>query len=192
MLKFKQIIAIAAVAIALPASAAKAQESGLSSMHAQAPVGNRICMTDHTHDGKGSGSTEAEARAAAARAWSSFTAWEYGDAWGSYALSANKRERCEPEFGLIACYFVSNPCRPRSGRASDAAAPVARPKAKRPPTSARPKSERSKSVRPQSALPKQRAAKPQQARTKATRKAPVLRQAVWTSEKILMTGASLR
>ena len=72
-------------------------------------------MTGHTHAGAGSGSTRAAAEAEAAANYSSFTAWEYGDQWGSWRLAAGKTASCSQAGGGWSCSIEARPCRPISG-----------------------------------------------------------------------------
>lgn len=196
MRRFRTVVTTAILMLALPFGVASAQETGLSGMHTQATLGNRICMTDHSHDGKGSGTTEAEARAAAAKNWSGFTEWEYGPAWGSYALANAKRERCEPEFGQIACYFVAYPCKARGGRAAPVAAP------RKPAGAPRAANPRASSLKPRAPATLKVAAvkaKPQYAQPRAkiraskpARPAPALKQALWSQDQKSAAFAQLR
>lgn len=186
MRHFFKLIAATTFSICIPVLSAAAQETGFANMHTQAPLGNKICFTDHTHDGKGSGATEREARASAANAWQSFTDWEYGGAWASYANATGKRERCEPEFGQISCYVVAYPCKPRGGRfAAISPAKVAlaarsqRVLAPKPP------------VTRKAATPKLRTTTNVNPKRKVNQ-APALRGAILTTEQVVSTSASTR
>jgi hypothetical protein len=100
------------VAQALAASpAAVAQESGLAGMHTWVRVGRKTCMLDHFHDGSGSGATRSQAERAAIRAWTDFTAWEYGSHWGRYGLAVSKSMSCSGGGGW-SCSVSARPCRP--------------------------------------------------------------------------------
>lgn len=106
------MIACALVAgVVLSPGSATAQETGLADMHAWVRVGGRTCMLDHYHDGSGSGPTRAAAQRAAIQAWIDFTAWEYGNRWGSWNASIAKRMSCSGSAGSYSCSVSSRPCR---------------------------------------------------------------------------------
>ena len=94
-----------------PGGAAVAQDTGLAGMHTWVRAGGRICLLDHFHDGSGSGPTRAAAQRAAIRAWSDFTAWEYGGRWGSWGASISKKMGCSGGPGNFSCEVSSRPCR---------------------------------------------------------------------------------
>ena len=102
----------AAVAIA-GAGAASAQ--GLDGLHDQRVEGGRVCMSDHTHAGSGSGATRQLAEREAAASYTSFTALEYGDAWGSWRLAAGRTTNCSQSGGSWSCSIEARPCRPGGG-----------------------------------------------------------------------------
>jgi hypothetical protein len=107
-----------ACGLALSAEAAWAQGMGLDGLHAQARVGNKICMIDHFHNGASSGKASRKAaEAEAIAAWAGFTAWEYSGAWGSWRLSESKSMNCGQSGGSWGCTIESRPCRPAGGRA---------------------------------------------------------------------------
>jgi hypothetical protein len=100
-------------AVCALAGPAMAQETGLDSLHAQARVGRKICMTEHFHTGSGANQdTRKQAEREAIAAWSGFTAWEYGDNWGSYRLSEGKRMKCAQTGTGWGCTFEARPCKP--------------------------------------------------------------------------------
>lgn len=105
--------ATAAVLAALSvSSAAIASETGVAqALHATARIGGRLCLVDHYHDGSGSGRTQAAAAAAAVRAWSDFTAWEYGSSWGRYGLAVGKSMKCSRSAGGFSCDVSARACR---------------------------------------------------------------------------------
>lgn len=105
------IAAIASVGLTALASSALAQGMGLEGLHDHRREGNKVCMVDHFHDGSGSGKTRKLAEADAARAWSEFTAWEYGGRWGSYGNAANKTMNCSNSGGTWSCQISARPCR---------------------------------------------------------------------------------
>lgn len=110
-----RILAGAAAAVLVGAVAATAVVAqGMSDLHAQVRVGNRICMLDHFHTGSGTGSTKDAAMKSAIASWSGFTAWEYGGNWGSWKLSESRNGKCEPGLGGgWSCTIHARPCRPR-------------------------------------------------------------------------------
>ena len=85
---------------------------GLDGLHDQRREGGRVCMSDHFHDGSGTGATKRHAEAAAARAWSEFTAWEYGGNWGGFSYAASKSMQCSGGSGAWNCAASARPCRP--------------------------------------------------------------------------------
>jgi hypothetical protein len=97
---------------ALPAPA-EAQAIRRDKFHAQARVGNKVCMIKHEHYGEGELPSRRGAEATAKRAWSSFTAWEYGRPWGSYALAESKKMNCTQSGDRWLCKTTARPCRPR-------------------------------------------------------------------------------
>lgn len=118
MLRKTALVLISGVATYAAVPSAVADETGLSSIHAQRREGNRICMSSHFHSGSSSGEkTRKLAEAAAARDWAGFTAWEYGSDWGSYKLSASKSMDCSQSGGTWSCKVEARPCKPlRKGR----------------------------------------------------------------------------
>ena len=108
---FWWVSALALGLLLVPGGAAVAQDTGLAGMHDWVRVGGRTCMRDHFHDGSGSGPTRAAAQRAAMRAWSDFTAFEYGPRWGSYGASIRQRMRCTGGPGNFSCDTSSLPCR---------------------------------------------------------------------------------
>jgi hypothetical protein len=111
------LVGAAALSLALAAGTAAVQaaaydETGIAGIHAWVRVGRKTCMADHFHDGLGRGPTRLYAERAAIRAWAEFTGWEYGGAWGRYALAANRRATCSREEGGWRCAVEARPCRP--------------------------------------------------------------------------------
>jgi hypothetical protein len=91
---------------------AHADETGVASIHTWIRVGRKTCMADHFHDGTGTARTRAGAHLAAIRAWSEFTAWEYGSSWGSYGLALSKSAKCARSSSGWSCTVQARPCRP--------------------------------------------------------------------------------
>ncbi|MCL4767606.1 MAG: hypothetical protein KJZ80_15370 [Hyphomicrobiaceae bacterium] len=104
------LAAIATAPLLAPAPAA-AQSTGLDKIHAQGRVGGKSCMTSHEHYGEGSLQTRRGAELAAMRAWSTFTSWEYGKSWGSYAAAVGKKMDCSQSGGRWLCKTTARPCR---------------------------------------------------------------------------------
>jgi hypothetical protein len=104
--------ALAGVMLAVPTPTALAQVvPNPASLHAVARTGGKTCMIEHEHYGEGSLPSRHGAEAAARRAWESFTAWEYGTAWGSYAAAAGAKMSCEQASGRWTCKTTARPCR---------------------------------------------------------------------------------
>jgi hypothetical protein len=92
--------------------AMEAQETGVASIHQWMKVGRKTCMVDHFHDGSGNGPSRKQAETAAIRAWSEFTAWEYGTPWGRYAIAESKKMDCSQGGMGWNCAVQARPCRP--------------------------------------------------------------------------------
>ena len=105
-------VALTALGFAIsPATAA--DETGLVGLHTLKRSGNKICMADHFHSGSSAGrNSRKEAEAAAISDWAGFTAWEYGAAWGSFAMAESKTISCAPSSGW-GCTVEARPCRRR-------------------------------------------------------------------------------
>ncbi|HEY7645026.1 MAG TPA: hypothetical protein VH858_08315 [Hyphomicrobiales bacterium] len=108
----KKQLAALTVLLCAAVPAAKADETGLAGIHAIAyESGRRACMTDHFHDGSGTGKTRKAAEAAARNSWISFTAFEYGSDWASFALAASKTMNCTNSGDSWSCSTAARPCR---------------------------------------------------------------------------------
>lgn len=98
--------------------ATSANASGLTGLHKQVQIGDRICMVDHDHYGdSGAWATKQQAVAAAAWSWGSFTALEYGREWGEFRLAQNQDMQCGPVASdrggqLWNCKSKATPCKP--------------------------------------------------------------------------------
>jgi hypothetical protein len=90
---------------------ARAEETGLASIHTWVKAGRKTCLADHFHNGSGNGATRALAERAAVQSWADFTAWEYGGSWGRYALAASKKMTCSRDENW-SCDLEARPCRP--------------------------------------------------------------------------------
>ena len=106
------ICALALFAFATAGSAARAQETGVASIHAWVKVGRKTCLVDHFHQGSGTGSSKQQAERDAIGAWASFTAWEYGSPWGRYSIAVSKKMNCSPGGSGWSCSVEARPCRP--------------------------------------------------------------------------------
>jgi hypothetical protein len=93
-----------------PRSVAAQDGMGLAGIHAWIKASGKTCMADHFHDGQGTGPTRTQAQAAAVRAWTDFTAWEYGRRWARWQLSASQSGSCSGGSGNINCNVSSRPC----------------------------------------------------------------------------------
>jgi hypothetical protein len=108
------VLGACALAVALFAGEAvgQSQETGLAEIHTWIKVGRKTCMVDHFHDGSGTGPTRAAAQREAIRSWVEFTAWEYGNPWGRYAIAASRKMTCSRESEGWRCSVEARPCRP--------------------------------------------------------------------------------
>jgi|SRR4029450_5728848 hypothetical protein len=109
----KGVTAVVAGVLALglaPISAVAQDGMGLAGIHDWVKVAGKTCMADHYHDGQGTGPTKAQAQAAAVRAWTDFTAWEYGRRWAKWQNSVSKSGSCTGTRGNISCNVTSRPC----------------------------------------------------------------------------------
>lgn len=112
----KQLATIAILFCA--AMPAQAQETGLASIHEwRKESGRRLCMSDHFHDGAGNGKSRKQAEDAAKRSWISFTVFEYGPAWGQYALAGSKKLDCSQGANGWSCATTARPCKRDGGMA---------------------------------------------------------------------------
>lgn len=87
---------------------------GLTDLHSKVRVGNKICFSDHYHDGSSSGhKTKAAAEAAAVKTWADFTAWEYGSAWANFWIAAGRGVKCDQSSGSWSCHVQAKACKRR-------------------------------------------------------------------------------
>ena len=97
----------------LAASGGGASAQALEDLHTQRPEAGRWCMADHFHSGSSNGnSSRAAAEAAAISSWSSFTALEYGNHWGSWRIAGSRKMNCSSNAGSWGCEAEARPCRP--------------------------------------------------------------------------------
>ena len=102
-----------AVAV-LPAQRAEAVDSALVGLHALKRSGAKLCMADHYHDGNSNGQpSKKAAEVAAIRSWQDFTAWEYGGAWGNFAMAESRTVSCSGGGTSWGCSVSGRPCRRR-------------------------------------------------------------------------------
>ena len=110
-----------------------ASAQGLEFLHDQRVEGGRVCMSDHFHHGSSGGQpTRAAAERDAISSWAGFTAWEYGNQWGSWRIAASKRMSCSQLTGSWGCQVEARPCRPQVGAGPSRPRAKSRPKAKSP------------------------------------------------------------
>jgi hypothetical protein len=101
-----------ATVIILAASAPALAQDGMASLHSQARIGGKVCMTSHFHNGQSTNAPSRKAaEMAAVRDWSSFTAWEYGGAWANFQLAAAKSMKCSQAGNTWGCNVEARPCR---------------------------------------------------------------------------------
>ena len=107
---------LAAAVMCMGTGSTHAQD-GLATLHDWVRVGPKTCMLDHFHSGSSSGAaTKKQAEARAIGAWASFTAWEYGNHWGSWRLAETRRVNCTGAGSSWACDIEARPCKPTRGR----------------------------------------------------------------------------
>lgn len=104
-------LGVVAAALAASIMPATADQTGFASMHNQARVGGKLCMTDHYHYGNGSGSSKAAAQKEAISSWQSFTDFEYGSDWARFSKAVAKRVSCSQSGGSYSCQVEARPCR---------------------------------------------------------------------------------
>lgn len=98
--------------LAVTATPAPADQTGMSDMHAQRRVGGKRCFIDHYHAGNSAG---ARSRSAAMKeavvSWRSFTDFEYGSDWANWNKAAGKRANCSRSGDGWGCAIEALPCR---------------------------------------------------------------------------------
>ncbi|MEO0728965.1 MAG: hypothetical protein AAFY64_01125 [Pseudomonadota bacterium] len=108
------IVVIGFTSVAAPAVAQ--QDGALIALHTFRKEGRSICVVDHYHLGSSYGlRSKKAAKRAALRDWSSFTAWEYGNHWGSTRRAKNRTMDCKRGSSGWACDFNARPCKPARG-----------------------------------------------------------------------------
>ena len=106
-----RILLTASTSVLLLASPMPTQAAGLEFLHDKVLIGGHTCMKDHAHTGKGGDATQAAALSKAARDWSEFTAFEYGPAWGNFAIAGTKSMSCGQLRDAWMCEVIATPCR---------------------------------------------------------------------------------
>jgi predicted Fe-S protein YdhL (DUF1289 family) len=105
-------LAVAVAMLTASITPALAQsDTGFASMHNQARVKGKLCMTDHWHYGSGSGRTKALAQRDAIGSWQSFTDFEYGSVWARFSNAEAKKVSCSQSGGSVSCQVEARPCR---------------------------------------------------------------------------------
>lgn len=108
---------LAGIAVCVSIGTADAQD-GLATIHDWVRVGPKTCMADHFHSGSSTGQpSRKQAEAQAIASWASFTAWEYGNHWGSWRLAETRRVNCTGSGTNWACDIEARPCKMTRGRA---------------------------------------------------------------------------
>jgi hypothetical protein len=76
-------------------------------------IRRRACMADHFHYGSSTGQPNKRvAKAEAIASWQGFTAFEYGNAFGSFRRARSKKVKCVRESGgRWGCNVEGVPCR---------------------------------------------------------------------------------
>lgn len=115
--KFLAIALIGVIVSIAPASARSGSaDTGLSVIHIQERVGNRICYSYHLHHSAGTGPTKRAALKAAVKRWNDFTAWEYGNAWGRFSRAVGRTSHCQRRADRsYYCSIKGRACRPARG-----------------------------------------------------------------------------
>ncbi len=92
---------------------AHADDTGFITIHDLRREGRLYCTVDHYHSGQGTAQrTKKRAIRSAARAWSEFTAWEYGTDWAKWRYARSKAVSCDGPKGAVICSVEARPCKP--------------------------------------------------------------------------------
>lgn len=105
------LLTVSASILLLSSPIVPSEAGGLEFLHDKVLINGHTCMSGHTHTGKGGGASQTEAMVKASRDWVDFTSLEYGAAWGSFALAANKDMRCGMLRDAWMCQVEAVPCR---------------------------------------------------------------------------------
>ena len=111
------VLAATTMAVATPFTVGQAvaapSETGLHKIHATARTGGKLCMIDHFHEQDGlSLPSRHGAEASAIRQWITFTADEYGSAWGGFTAAGSKKVNCKQGGDKSwTCSALARPCK---------------------------------------------------------------------------------
>jgi len=94
---------------------AKADQTGLASIHDLRKEHAKLCMSDHFHEGTGNGPSRKAAESSAASSWGSFVSLEYGSDWAHFAYAGSRTQSCKPSAGFWSCEVSGRPCLRRFG-----------------------------------------------------------------------------
>ncbi len=109
-----RLVAALALGASVGLMAPRAEAQSLAeTLHDLVRVGGKVCLKDHAHYGEGYGASRRVAELSAISSWQGFTAWEYGNAWGSYRLAEGKSMRCGTGPAGWTCAVDARPCRRR-------------------------------------------------------------------------------
>lgn len=87
-------------------------EGGFVGLHDKIRIGNKVCFSDHAHEGSsGSQPSQKVAMTEALRSWAGFVAWEYGSHWASWKLAVAQNASCGRSGGSWSCQVSARPCR---------------------------------------------------------------------------------
>ncbi len=104
----------AMVACLILAAALLSPPASAQTMHAEAKVGKKLsCFAEHFHYGSSDNKLNKKIAAAEAIAsWEGFVAFEYGNAYSDWRISASKQLTCKKDgFQGWGCKAWSRPCR---------------------------------------------------------------------------------
>ena len=105
------ISALSVTCFGLLVTAAIADDTGMSGMHAWQKVGRKTCYADHAHTGSSNGQkSKKSAMAAAIKDWQEFTAFEYGTDWATFNIANAKGTSCSQEASGWSCTVSARPC----------------------------------------------------------------------------------
>lgn len=106
------LLGLATLAVLLPISTSRADDTGFASMHSQIRVGNKRCFSDHSHGGSSSGhKTRAAAVQAAVSSWYVYTVNEYGTDWSNINKAHRRSLSCQPRSDGWGCELNAYPCK---------------------------------------------------------------------------------
>ncbi len=106
-----RVVTMAVALATLAATGARADDTGLASMHAFIKIGGKTCFDGHRHSGSGEGATKDKARAAAIKSWWEYTAGEYGSDWAHWGRSAGQKVSYDKSASGWSSTVESTPCK---------------------------------------------------------------------------------